>query len=65
MQRSTIIGFGERVPEATVASLIIRNCSDDPEDEFHSHSDEARQSYQSQLQFLERGLTNFKSCLVG
>ena len=37
-----------------LASRITGNCGDDPKEEFHSHSDEARGSHQLQLQFGDR-----------
>ena len=37
-----------------LASQITGNCGDNPEKEFHSHSEEAWGSHQLQLQFGDR-----------
>ena len=43
-----------KIDSSKLASQITGNCGDDPEEEFHSHSDEARKSHQLLLQFGDR-----------
>ena len=45
-----------KIDASKLASQIKGNCGDDPEEEFHSHSDEVRRSAQSQFQFGDSNL---------